>query len=608
MSVGELMGVEPVPACVWRQAQLLPWLLHRVTGLVSALSWVEPAWAEQRLTLTSLHQARTEEVTRSSPEEMEDRMMFLIRPQRFTDTLASPSPGQMVQALTLASAADNWDMERLEILGDSFLKIAVTIFLYYKMENTCDEGDFSLARSRIVGNRNLMIIAKNLGLPESGIVGKVMDPASTWTPPGYSSETLDEFDSVEDKLVSLDAKMTTWQVGQLSKFVTSEDLSKLKSGILSEAGIIDLAKRRKAEHEQVRGISIRGYSILPDKSLADCVEAMIGCYLLNCGMDHCLEFMARVGINLDANAELSGLYKRLRELNNNNFEHFKPQTDAFVNRAMKTDTARYQLLLNKLGVEEIEEILDYSFREKSFLLEAFTHPSYEDNRLTHSYEKLEFLGDAVLDYLVTCYIFTHTDADPGQLTDIRSALVCNNEFASVLTDFSLDKFILHCNPGILNRVTAYLDLKILEEFSANDTKIDSTMRKYNEDDLPELEMIEVPKVLGDVLEAIMGAIFIDSGHDLETVWRVYRRLCPDLEDIVKNPPKNMKKELLEKYPGQGVVRFSKAKTEGDVVFVEVEVATGEGSQPRRFRGRGKNKTLATLAACKCALRDLKAKN
>ena len=607
-SVGELMGVEPVPACVWRQAQMLPWLLHRVTGLCSALSWVEPAWAEQRLSLTGLHQARSE-ITRRSAAEMEDRMRFLIRPQRFTDTMASPSPGQMVQALTLASAADNWDMERLEILGDSFLKIAVTIFLYYKMENTCDEGDFSLARSRIVGNRNLMVIAKNLGLPESGIVSRVMDPARTWTPPGYSSETLDEFDAVEDKLVSLDANMTTWQVGQLSKFVTTEDISKLKSGELSEAGLIDLAKRRKAEHEQVRGVSIRGYNILPDKSLADCVEAMMGCYLYNCGMDHCLEFMARVGINLDSEAELSSLYKRVRDLNNNNktFEHFKPQTDAFVNRAMKTDTLRYQRLLNKLGVEEIEEILDYSFQEKSFLLEAFTHPSYEDNRLTHSYEKLEFLGDAVLDYLVTCYIFTHTRADPGKLTDIRSALVCNNEFASILTDFSLDKFILHCNPGILNRVTAYLDLKNSEEFSVSETRIDSTVRKYNEDDVPEHEMIEVPKVLGDVLEAVMGAIYIDSGHDLEMVWRVYRRLCPDFEDIVKNPPKNMKKELLEKYPGPGMVRFSKAKTEGDVVFVEAEVTTEDGGQPRRFRGRGKNKTLATLAACKCALREMKAK-
>ena len=54
--------------------------------------------------------------------------------------------------------------------------------------------------------------------------------------------------------------------------------------------------------------------------------------------------------------------------------------------------------------------------------------------MTASYEKLEFLGDAVLDYLVTCYIYTNTDADPGRLTDIRSALVCNNMFSSLLTD------------------------------------------------------------------------------------------------------------------------------------------------------------------------------
>ena len=597
------MGVEPVPSCVWRVAQVLPWLLARLQGLVSALQWVEPAWAEQRLTLTGLHLARGE-VTRMSGAEMEDRMMFLIRPQRFTDTLASPSPGQMVQALTLASAADNWDMERLEILGDAFLKISVTIFLYYKMENTCDEGDFSLARSRIVGNRNLMIIAKNLGLPESGIVSRVMDPAKTWTPPGYSSEALDEFDSVEDKLVSLDAKMTTWQVGQLSKFLTPEDLVKLKLGELSEAGILDVARRRKAGLEHARGVTLRGYKIIPDKSLADCVEAMIGCYLYNCGMEHCLDFMARVGINLDSKADLSGLYKRDRELDNT-FEHFRPQSDAFVNNAARMDTVTYQRMLKKLGVEEIEEILGYSFQEKSFLLEAFTHPSYEDNRLTYSYEKLEFLGDAVLDYLVTCYIFTHTKADPGELTDIRAALVCNNEFASVLTDFNLDKFILHCNPGILNRVMAYLDLKHSDEFYDNNSKIDSTMRQYNEDDVPELEMIEVPKVLGDVLEAIMGAIFIDSGHNLETVWKVYRRLCPDFEDIVRNPPKNIKKELLERYPGPGMVKFSKTRTEAGVVLVEAEVITVAGGQPRRFRGRGRNKTLATLAACKCALRELR---
>ena len=81
--------------------------------------------------------------------------------------------------------------------------------------------------------------------------------------------------------------------------------------------------------------------------------------------------------------------------------------------------------------------------------------------------------------------------------------------------------------------------------------MDETVKQFNEDDVLEMEEVVVPKVLGDVFEAIIGAIFIDCGHDLETVWRIYRRLCPDFEDIVANPPQNMKKQLLELYPGQG---------------------------------------------------------
>ena len=62
------------------------------------------------------------------------------------------SPGLLVQALTL-SAADVWDMERIEILGDAFLKFSTTLFLHYEMPGTCDEGDLSMmARSKIVGN------------------------------------------------------------------------------------------------------------------------------------------------------------------------------------------------------------------------------------------------------------------------------------------------------------------------------------------------------------------------------------------------------------------------------------------------------------------------
>ena len=82
-------------------------------------------------------------------------------------------------------------------------------------------------------------------------------------------------------------------------------------------------------------------------------------------------------------------------------------------------------------------------------------------------------------------------------------------------------------------------------------------------------MVEVPKVLGDVFEAIIGAVFLDCGHDLPTVWRVYNRLCPQLDSVVANPPLNLKKQLVEKFPGH--FKFGPAILEdyGGAVTVEV---------------------------------------
>ena len=61
----------------------------------------------------------------------------------------------------------------------------------------------------------------------------------------------------------------------------------------------------------------------------------------------------------------------------------------------------------------------------------------------------------------------------------------------------------------------------------------------NEDDCPELEDVEVPKVLGDTVEAAMGAVFVDSGFDLGVVWRCFRRLFPDMDDVIKKNPRNV---------------------------------------------------------------------
>jgi len=377
-------------------------------------------------------------------------------------------------------------------------------------------------------------------------------------------------------------------------------LVKLKNGEASNEELKVIAIQRRKNHE-LGGIKLRDFRLVSDKSQADCIEAMIGCYLLNCGIKNTLHFMARIGINLSRSNSVEEVLER-RQSEVKVVMH-DPQGDAFCSDDARSEKFKYEILLSRLGAGQIEKITGYNFKKKSFLLQAFTHPSYGDNRLTGSYEKLEFLGDAVLDYLVTCYIYTHTDADPGRLTDIRSALVCNNMFASHLTDLRLDQFILHCTPGIYNKVKEYLEDKNLDEAVSTVKQVDKTLKQINEEDPPEIEMVEVPKVLGDVFEALFGAIYLDSGHDLKVVWDTYRRLCPNLDEVVANPPLNMKKQLLERFPTPGNVVFSQAKREvGGGVSVIVEVQDGE--ERRRFKGKGRSKKLAILAACKCALRKL----
>ena len=66
-------------------------------------------------------------------ESKPDKRQLMISSQ--LGIISSPSPRQMLQALTMAAAGDRWDMERIEILGDAFLKYSATI-LYYNMEDT----------------------------------------------------------------------------------------------------------------------------------------------------------------------------------------------------------------------------------------------------------------------------------------------------------------------------------------------------------------------------------------------------------------------------------------------------------------------------------------
>ena len=109
-------------------------------------------------------------------------------------------------------------------------------------------------------------------------------------------------------------------------------------------------------------------------------------------------------------------------------------------------------------------------------------------------------------------------------------------------------------------------------------------------------------IAGDVFESLIGAIYIDTGHNLEKVWNVFTRVFKHLDKVMKDPPKNAKKELLEKFPGPGEVKISVEPPSAFEENVKAVVTIVKNNKNKTFKGLGRNKVSAELAACKLALR------
>ena len=107
---------------------------------------------------------------------------------------------------------------------------------------------------------------------------------------------------------------------------------------------------------------------------------------------------------------------------------------------------------------------------------AFTHTSYcNENKNTESYERLEFLGDKVLDFIVSEYLYKNRHLFEGEMTKIRASHVCED---------ALSEYSLNCN------FDEYLKLGKGEELTGGRTK---------------------KAILADAFEAFIGALYLDQG-------------------------------------------------------------------------------------------------
>ena len=111
------------------------------------------------------------------------------------------------------------------------------------------------------------------------------------------------------------------------------------------------------------------------------------------------------------------------------------------------DMAKLEELID--GFSTFEACIGYKFKHPAYLLQAFTHASYTYNTITDCYQRLEFLGDAILDYVITRHLYEDKQKhSPGELTDLRSSLVNNNIFAYLAVKYEFYKYFKYFSPSL----------------------------------------------------------------------------------------------------------------------------------------------------------------
>ncbi|GFT77874.1 endoribonuclease Dicer [Nephila pilipes] len=442
--VPELTIIHPFPSSFFFKVMCLPTILFRLNGLLLAEeirksvvleAHVGTAYLPHNTSWTPFHletsdkelteylfkigelkeKPKNEIISRDIKKNIESNEIISFEVKIDLKTHIGPSPSLILQALTSKSSGDEFDLERLEIIGDSFLKYAMSVKLYIKYSNY-DEGKLTRLRSRLIQNLHLYQKAKKKHLGEYLITTSFIC-SKTWLPPCYVIE-----DHVDENNVNKKMKKT----------------------------------RKKDEEMDIEESKIPLHlyftkQVISDKCVADSVEALIGVYLLSSGQLGALRLMAWFGLN--------PFIEEVTDIKLGNWPLSPPNPIVSEHPAL----ARLHNLTN--GFDRFERIIKYEFKNKAYLLQALTHPSYSDNILTDCYQRLEFLGDSILDYLITRQLYEDPRAhSPGKLTDLRSALVNNIYFASLAVVHKYHDFLKMLSPNLFRLMNDYI--KILQESEA----------------------------------------------------------------------------------------------------------------------------------------------
>ena len=223
-----------------------------------------------------------------------------------------------------------------------------------------------------------------------------------------------------------------------------------------------------------------------------------------------------------------------------------------------------------MNFEKIEKEIGYEFKNKQLLETALTHTSYAYENKKQSNEKLEFLGDSILEFVSSEYIYhNYPKLKEGEMTKVRASVVCEDSLQKIAKMHNFSDFL-------------YLG------------KSERTSQK------------EVrPAIMADSIEAVIAAIFLDGGLE-EAKKFILSNLAKPIENATKNigqkDYKTVLQEVLQKNGNvdiEYVIVDEKGPDHEKVFTAEVKfnnkiLATGEGKSKKQAEMEAAQKALENI--------------
>ena len=227
-----------------------------------------------------------------------------------------------------------------------------------------------------------------------------------------------------------------------------------------------------------------------------------------------------------------------------------------------------------MNIKEFEKTIDYKFKNKKLLERALTHSSYnrEKNTRHQDNERLEFLGDAFFDAIISAELFKKMeDSTEGRLTKTRALIVCEDSLAGVARKIGVGRYLLMGHG---------------EEQTGGREK---------------------PSILADAMEAVIGAIYLDGGYKAARDF-VLRKFDDIINEAVEG-------RLFSDYKSEIQEVLQKSGHNKPIVY-EIDREEGPDHDKTFFvhlsyngrilgKGKGKSKKEAEQSAAKTALDTVK---